>query len=67
MSDQAPVILVSADMRPSVMGVARSLIQARLLQRSVTTVATGDGYEPAAFKLLPRTLRDKLEGSIEAP
>jgi glycosyltransferase involved in cell wall biosynthesis len=47
------------------MGVARSLIQAKLLQRFVTTVATGDGYEPAAFKLLPRTLRDKLEPQLK--
>ncbi len=64
-SDHSPVILVSPDMRPSVMGVARSLIQAKLLQRFVTTVATGDGYAPAAFKFLPRTLRDKLEEQLK--
>src|SRR5262245_56521859 len=64
-SDHFPVILVSPDMRPSVMGVARSLTEANLLQRFVTTVATGDGYGPAAFKFLPRTLRDKLAGQLK--
>jgi glycosyltransferase involved in cell wall biosynthesis len=46
------------------MGVARSLTQAKLLQRFVTTVATGDGRAPAAFKLLPGTLREKLDDQL---
>ena len=52
-------------MRPSVMGVARSLSQANLLQRFVTTVATGNGHDPAAFKLLPRGIRKKLNGQLK--
>ena len=35
----APIILVSPDMRPSVMGVAQSLVQAGLLERFITTLA----------------------------
>ena len=66
MSDNAPIILVSPDMRPSVMGVARSLAGAGLLQRFVTTVAVGNGNDPALFTYLPeqlqKTLRSKLSG-----
>jgi len=47
------------------MGVARSLTNAKLLQRFVTTVATGEGYGLAAFKLLPRALRDKVEVQLK--
>src|SRR5205085_11946445 len=39
----APIILVSPDMRPSVMGVARSLAGAGLLERFVTTLAFDPG------------------------
>ncbi|HKO42646.1 MAG TPA: glycosyltransferase family 4 protein [Pyrinomonadaceae bacterium] len=66
MSDTAPIILVSPDMRPSVMGVARSLVGAGLLQRFVTTVAVGNGNDPGLLTYLPeqlqKTLRSKLSG-----
>jgi glycosyltransferase involved in cell wall biosynthesis len=66
MSDTAPIILVSPDMRPSVMGVARSLAEVELLQRFVTTVAVGNGSDPALLSYLPdqirRAVRSKLSG-----
>ena len=64
MSDSAPIILVSPDMRPSVMGVARSLAEAGLLQRFVTTVAVGNGSDPAFFSYLPDQLRRRLRSKF---
>src|SRR5205814_7477757 len=51
-------------MRPSVMGVARSLTEAGLLQRFVTTVAVGNGNHPAAFSYLPAPLRKKVQAKF---
>lgn len=64
MSQTAPIILVSPDMRPSVMGVARSLADAGLLQRFVTTVAVGNGSHPAAFSYLPAPLRKRVQAKF---
>jgi glycosyltransferase involved in cell wall biosynthesis len=47
------------------MGVARSLSEANLLQRFVTTVTTGNGHDPAGFKYLPKGLRDKLSDQLK--
>jgi hypothetical protein len=47
------------------MGVARSLVGANLLQRFVTTVATGNGHDPSGFKYLPKGLRDKLGDQLK--
>src|SRR6185295_774360 len=52
-------------MRPSVMGVARSLANAGLLERFVTTVATGNGHDPAALKYLPKGLRNRLGDQLK--
>jgi len=60
----APIILVSPDMRPSVMGVARSLAEANLLQRFVTTVAVGNGSHSAAFSYLPAPLRKRVRAKF---
>ena len=64
MSDSAPIILVSPDMRPSVMGVARSLAEAGMLQRFVTTVAVGNDSDPALFSYLPEQLRRRLRSKF---
>lgn len=64
MSDTAAIILVSPDMRPSVMGVARSLADAGLLQRFVTTVAVGTGNDAALFTYLPEQLQKALRARL---
>src|SRR5687767_7000710 len=64
MSETAPIILVSPDMRPSVIGVARSLVEAGLLQRFVTTVAVGNGSDPKLFSYLPAQLRRRLRSTF---
>jgi glycosyltransferase involved in cell wall biosynthesis len=61
---QPPIVLVSPDMRPSVMGVARSLTEAGLLQRFVTTVAVGNGGHPTAISYLPAPLRKKVQAKF---
>lgn len=52
-------------MRPSVMGVARSLVAANVLQRFITTVATGNGNEPTGFRYLPQAVRSKLNDQLK--
>jgi len=52
-------------MRPSVMGVARSLTQSGLLQRFVTTVAVGNDSDPVVFSYLPDRLRTKLQSQFK--
>lgn len=48
-----PVVLVSPDVRPSVLGVARSLMQAGLLRRYVTTLAVSpDGHRGLLGRLI---------------
>ena len=51
-------------MRPSVMGVAQSLAGAGLLQRFVTTVAVGNGSDPALFSYLPGQLQKLLRARL---
>jgi glycosyltransferase involved in cell wall biosynthesis len=59
------VVLASPDLRPSVLGVARSLLEAGLLRRFVTTVAAGGGGSWLARVLRSRVAPDWLRGRIQ--
>ena len=56
-ASNAPIILVSPDMRPSVMGVARSLAGAGLLERFVTTLA----FDSSSFGVSGQIIGKKLQ------
>src|SRR6266478_3497663 len=57
-----PVILVSPDMRASVMGVAKSLIRENLLDRFVTTIAVNSSNGSRRSSGIKKIFHDRLSG-----
>lgn len=61
-----PVVLASPDLRPSVLGVARSLVDAGLLRRFVTTLAVFPPEERSAMTRLAFHVRPALDRALAA-